>query len=338
MNRPASKKVVVTDFTFPDVARERAAATRNGAAFESHMCKTACEAADAVDGADVAVVQFVNFDAAAIARLRPGATILRYGIGFDNIDVAAAVARGIRVGYVPDYCVDEVADHTVTAILTLRQKLYAQDRAVRDGRWSAVEFARPLQGGPDTTIGFLGLGRIGSAVLARLRPFGFRFAVADPALDDAHAAELGVVRVEVDRLFEIADVLTLHAPAAPSTIDIVGAANLARMKPTAFIVNAARGALVDEAALAHALREGRIAGAALDVFKNEPLAADSDLRRAPNLILTPHAAWYSDSAIVRLQALIAADIERALRGEAPRCPVPGSRPTRAAVTGGALTA
>ena len=222
MNLPASKKVVVTDFTFPDVTREGAAAARNGATFESHACKTAREAADAVDGADVAVVQFVNFDAAAIARLRPGATILRYGIGFDNIDVAAAAARGIRVGYVPDYCVDEVADHTATAILTLRQKLFAQDRAVRDGRWAAVEVARPLQNGPDTTIGFLGLGRIGGAVLARLRPFGFRFAVADPALDDAHAAELGVARVEVDRLFEIADVLTLHAPATPSTVAKAG--------------------------------------------------------------------------------------------------------------------
>jgi D-3-phosphoglycerate dehydrogenase len=161
-------------------------------------------------------------------------------------------------------------------------------------------------------------------VLARLKPFGFRFLVADPQLDDARAAALGATRVDVATLFRECDVLSLHAPATPETTRVVNARNLATMKPGAVVVNTARGKLVDEAALADALTHGVIGGAALDVFETEPLPADSPLRTAPNLVLTPHAAWYSDAAIVKLQELVAGDIARLLRGQRPRCPVPGS--------------
>ena len=272
----------------------------------------------------MAVVQFVDFPAAAIARLAPGATILRYGIGYDNIDVEAARARGIHVGYVPDYCIDEVADHTVSSMLALLRKLMPLDRSVRESRWSAVGVAAPIKPFNETTIGFLGLGRIGTAVQERLRAFGFRFIAADPGLTESHAASLGIRLVTNDQLFAEADLLTLHAPATEATTEIVNAANLARMKPTAFVVNTARGKLIDERALAAALESGRLAGAALDVFQEEPLPAQSALRNAPNLVLTPHAAWYSEAALRRLQSLVAQDVERALRGETPRRAVPGS--------------
>lgn len=320
----SGRRVVVTDYTFPALAREQAAAEAAGARFEAHRCRSAAEVAAAIRGADVAVVQFAPCPAEAVAGLAPGATLLRYGIGYDNIDVAAARARGVHVGYVPDYCIAEVADHSVAMLLTLLRRIVPMDRSVRQGRWDAVGVARPLRPLADTVVGFLGLGRIGREVLARLRPFGCRFLVADPALDAPAAAALDVEACGAGALFAGADALLLHAPAVAGTVGIVNRATLATMRPHAVIVNTARGRLVDEAALAAALAEGRIGGAALDVFESEPLPAGSPLREAPNLILTPHAAWYSDAAIDRLQGLVAADIARALEGGAPRCPVPAN--------------
>jgi D-3-phosphoglycerate dehydrogenase / 2-oxoglutarate reductase len=318
------RRVVVTDYTFPELAAEHAAATEEGAEFTALQCKTADDVAGAVRGADVAVVQFAPLTARAIDGLAEGAAILRYGIGFDNIDVAAANARGIPVGYVPDYCIDEVADHTVALILAQLRKLLPLDQSVRAGRWAAVAIAQPLLAYSETVIGFLGLGQIGRAVLERLRPSGFGFLVADPALDEAAATRLGVTVVDAETLVERADVLSLHVPATPQTTHFIGAARLARMKPTAFLVNTARGALVDESALAAALNNGTIGGAALDVFETEPLPENSPLRNAPNLILSPHAAWYSASAITRLQQLVADDIATWLRDGMLRKPVPGS--------------
>lgn len=313
------KRVVVTDYTFPDLAQEEAAA--KGASFSAHQCKSADEVAAAVAGADVAVVQFAPFGAAAAAAVKPGATVIRYGVGYNNIDLAAARAHGLRVGYVPDYCADEVADHTAAAALALLRKLPAMDASVRRGEWAAVRLAKPMKAFGDTRFGFFGLGQIGRAVLTRLKGFGFTFLATDPGLSPADAADLGVTIMDADTLLRSADIVSLHAPATAATTGYFNAARLATMQPHAMIVNSARGQLIVEDDLAAALTSGTIAGAALDVFHVEPLAANSALRLAPNLLLTPHAAWYSDTAIHRLQALVAEDIDRALRGIGPRKPV-----------------
>jgi len=315
-------RVVVTDYTFPDLHREEAAARAAGAGFAARQCRSADEVAAAVAGADVVAVQFAPFAAEAVAAVAPGATVIRYGVGYDNIDVTAARAAGLKLGYVPDYCTDEVADHTAAALLALLRRLPMLDSSVRRGEWAAVKAARPLKPFGETLVGFFGLGAIGRAVLARLRGFGFGFLAADPGLSPGDAAALGVTLVPAAELFARADAVSLHAPATAGTTGLVDAALLAVMQPHAVLVNAARGPLVVEADLAAALERGVIGGAALDVFGTEPLPADSPLRGAPNLILTPHAAWYSDAAIGRLQGLVAGDIARALRGEAPRRPVP----------------
>jgi len=316
-----TRKVVVTDYTFPDVAREEQAATAAGASFAAFQCRTAQDVARAVEGADVVAVQFAPFGAEAAKAVAPGATVIRYGVGYDNIDLQAAAAAGLKVGYVPDYCVDEVADHTAAAALTLLRKLVPLDASVRAGEWAAVKHARPLKPFSETVFGFFGMGQIGRAVHARLKGFGFRFVVADPGLSPAGAEALGVELVDGDTLLATADILSLHAPATAQTTGFFDAERLARMQPHAFIVNSARGQLIVEADLAAALKAGVLAGAALDVFGTEPLPADSPLRDAPHLLLTPHAAWYSDKAIGRLQGLVAEDMERALRGEGPRKPV-----------------
>ncbi len=316
-------RVVVTDATFPDLGPETAAATAAGAALVRAACRTEAEVADAVAGARVAVVQFAPFGAAAAAALAPGATVIRYGVGYDNLDLAALAAHGIAAAYVPDYCTEEVADHTAAMLLALLRKLPAFDASVRAGRWEPVAIGRPLRPFAETTVGFLGFGRIAQGVARRLAPFGFRFLAADPAFAPGPAAP-PVTRVELDGLLGGSDALSLHAPATPETVGMIGAAALGRMRPGAVLVNTARGDLIDAAAVADALASGRLAAAALDVFPTEPLPADGPLRTAPNLLLSPHAAWYSDAAVARLQSLVADEIARALAGRPPRRPIPGT--------------
>ena len=308
-------RVVVTDYTFPDLAQEQAAA---GPDFAAHQCRTAEDVAGAVKGCQVAVVQFAPFGPAAAAAMQPGGTVIRYGVGYNNIDLAACAKHGLRVGYVPDYCADEVADHTAAAALTLLRKLVPMDASVRRGEWAAVKLAKPMKPFAQTRFGFFGLGQIGRAVLTRLRGFGFEFLAHDPGVPTLEGVEM----VSAEALLQRADIISLHAPATAVTTGYFNASRLATMQPHAMIVNSARGQLIVEADLAEALKKGVIAGAALDVFHVEPLPADSPLRDAPNLILTPHAAWYSEVAIHRLQELVAEDIARALRGEGPRKPVP----------------
>jgi D-3-phosphoglycerate dehydrogenase / 2-oxoglutarate reductase len=323
MTRP---RVVVTDYTFPDLEREKAAALAAGAEFECYQCSSVEEVTKAIRDATLAVVQFARADSVAIAGLAPGAALIRYGIGYDNIDVEAANLRGFPVGYVPDYCPDEVAEHSCAALLALLRKLPALDASVRAGDWKAVAVSKPMKPFGETLIGFFGFGQIGKAVHARLVGFGFRFAVADPAVSAEQARNMGMQKLTAEELFAQADAISLHAPANPATTRFVNAARLATMHPHAVLVNSARGALIDEGALAAALQNGVIAGAALDVFEQEPLPAASPLRNAPGLLLSPHAAWYSDSAIGRLQQLVADDISNHLNGRPLRKPVPGSLP------------
>lgn len=316
-----ARKVVVTDYNFPDLQHEAAAARAEGASFEPMQVTTSDDAARALEGADVGIVQFAGIDARAIQGMNPGAVLIRYGVGYDNIDIDAARAQGVRVAYVPDYCTNEVADHTVALLLAALRKLPQLDRTTRDGTWAPVAQAAPILPFPDTVIGFLGYGRIAAAVRARLAAFGFTVIVADPYLDTDTAAREGVELVGTADLAGRADALTLHAPSTPRTRHIINAGFLDRMKPGAVLVNTSRGDLIDTHALARALVSGTPALAALDVFEAEPLASDHPLRSAPNLLLSPHIAWYSTASIDRLQRLVADEIGRALRGEPLRCPV-----------------
>ena len=315
------RRVVVTDATFPEVAAEAAAAEAEGAVLERKACRSAEEVTAAVAGADVAVVQFAPLMREAISGLAPGATAIRYGVGYNNFDIAALNEFGVHAAYVPDYCTAEVADHTAASILSQLRKLRSFDASVRAGTWDAVGTARPLKAFRETVVGFLGFGRIAQEVAARLRPFQLQLVAHDPYLksppDDVRL-------VDVDDLLAKSDCISLHAPATEATRGIIGQEALRTMKPTAYLVNSARGDLIDEDALAAALAAGEIAGAALDVFNIEPLPGDSPLRQAPNLQLSPHGAWYSEVAVTRLQAMVADEITRALTGQPIRSPVPGT--------------
>lgn len=316
-------RVVITEATFPQVEREQAAAKNNGASFERFACKNADEITQAVKGANVALVQFGILNEQAIAGMAPGASVVRYGVGFDNLDVAALKKHGVSGAYVPDYCTSEVADHTAAMILTQLRKLVPMNASVCNGDWKPVQVSAPLKSFEETTIGFLGFGRIARSVADRLVPYGFKFVACDPIFNEDTDNPHNARKVDFDGMFEQSDCLTLHAPATGETTRIVNEVSLKKMKNTAYIVNSARGDLIDEPALAAALNSGEIAGAALDVFSAEPLPADSPFRNAANLLMSPHAAWYSDASVDKLQSLVADEITRALTGQPARRPIPG---------------
>jgi D-3-phosphoglycerate dehydrogenase len=310
-----SRRVVVTDHAFRNVDLEAATARRFGADFAEYACRTEAETRDAVAGAGVVFVNLAPITGDVLRALAPGAVVIRYGIGVDNVDLSAARDLGVAVANVPDYGSDTVADHAAACLLALLRKLWRYDNAIRADGWCAATSLAPLPGFPSTTVGLVGTGRIGLALHARLRPFGFRIVAHDPYADREMLADLGVPLLDLPDLLTAADAVSLHAPLTEETHHLIGADALRRMRPGAVLVNTSRGGLVDPEALADALERGQLAGAALDVFEPEPLPRDSRLRSLPGVILTPHAAYYSDDSVANLQRLAAEEAARALAGE-----------------------
>lgn len=241
----------------------------------------------------------------------------RTGVGLDNIDVAAASRRGIPVVYTPDANTISVAEHVLGAVLALARNYPVADRETRSGNWAVRErYGHELTG---KTFGFVGLGRIGCLAARKCRgAFDAEVLAYDPYLPPSAAADLGVTLVDsLEELLRRADVVSLHVPLTAETVGLIGARQLSLMKPTAYLVNASRGSVVDEEALVDALRRGIIAGAALDVFAKEPLPADSALCSVPNLLLTPHNAALTEEAMERVLRTVVADMLAVLNGKRP---------------------
>jgi D-3-phosphoglycerate dehydrogenase len=319
---PATRRpvIVVTDQTFGGTPHADAIAAGNGAELRTHQVLTEADTITAVTGADVVLVQYAPITAAVLDSLNPGACVIRYGIGYDNIDVAAAASRNIRVAVVPDYGVDTVADHAVALVYTAARRVAQYDRLLRASRGAVDPHAAgSFDELASTTVGLVGTGRIGRAVAIRLAPSGVRLIAYDPFADPAQTP--GIELLSLDDVLEQADILSLHAPATPETHRLIRAETIARMKPSAVLVNTARGSLVDTDDLAAALIDGRLAGAAVDVLDPEPLPADSPLWDAPNVVMTPHVAFYSNQSLDRLERLAAEEAGRAVRGEPLRCQI-----------------
>jgi len=231
----------------------------------------------------------------------------RAGVGVDNIDLEAATARGVAVANAPAGNTVATAELTMALILSMVRAVAEADASVRKGEWARSRFkGAELRG---RTLGLIGAGRIGGEVAKRCRAFGMSVVAYDPYLTDERAAELGVERVELDDIFARADIVSPHVPLTDQTQGIIGKESIARLKKGSFVVNVARGGVVDETALVEALESGHLAGAALDVYENEPLDADSPLRNAPNLILTPHLG----ASTAEAQELVAFEIAETVR-------------------------
>ena len=312
-------RLVVTDHIFANLDHERAAATALETELNVFDIDTEAAAIEALHGADVALVNFAPITDAVLSGMNAGAVLVRYGIGYDNIDLEAADRYGISVCNVPDYGGDTVADHAVTLALMLTRKILHFDRVLGAGDWISPPALAPILASAQTTVGLLGCGRIGFAVARRLRPFGFKVIAFDPFAQPDAAAAHGITLVSLDELFRQSNLISIHAPATTDTHKVVNAGNLAKMRPGSFIVNTSRGALVDQDAVLDALASGRLAGVGLDVFDPEPMPVDHGLRFHPNAILTPHAAFYSEQSLQNLQRLASEEALRAGRGETLRC-------------------
>jgi D-3-phosphoglycerate dehydrogenase / 2-oxoglutarate reductase len=304
-------QVVITDSDLASTADERVlregglAAVRLAARTEEDLV-----AALAHTRADALIVQWAPVSAAVLDAAPACRLISRLGIGIDMVDVGAATERGVAVANTPDYCVEEVAAHTLAMALWLLRGLGRYDAAVRRGEWAVAgpspEPCRPSA----TTIGVVGLGRIGTQVAGQARSLGFEVVGCDPYA----TAQPGLQLVTFEELLRRSDLITLHAPLNSETSRLIRPGTIAAMRPGAFLINTCRGGLVDEPAVIEAMRSGQLAGAALDVFEDEPLAAGSGLRSLPNVLLTPHAAWYSPESLAELPVRAAQQVVDFLTG------------------------
>lgn len=333
----AAPRILVPDANFPGEAsfeRETLAPVleQPGALLEVHrLLDYSAVPIDSWRGAD-AIILFSNrmsIGAETAAQLDRCRLIVRAGIGVDNIDLAACAARNIPVCNVPDYCTEEVADHTLAMVLALRRGLPSYGDMlnldpVAGWRWDTAPLVRRVRG---EVFGVIGFGRIGRAVAARARACGFRILYYDPHLADPPDVHQAWRHDSLEALLEEADIVSLHCPLTSETRGLIGAAQLARMKPDSILVNTARGAMVDLDALAAALRAGRPGGAALDVLPAEPPDPDHDLiaswRLQPSwlagrLILSPHVAFYSPDSLRELRIKAAATVRDALLGQGVR--------------------
>jgi D-3-phosphoglycerate dehydrogenase / 2-oxoglutarate reductase len=310
-------KVLITDHTWPDVELERAILEQaNLEVTDAPRSDEATLSALATD-CDAIMTCFAQVTPAIIASAPGLKVIARYGVGVDNIAVDAATARGIPVTYVPDYCVAEVAEHALGLLMALARGVVRYDRSVKQRAWD-LGVAAPLRRIEGRTLGLIGCGRIGRRLAHKALGLGMRVLVydANPAAVEAAVAG-GLTGAELHEVVAKVDFLSLHLPLTPATRGFIGESILRQMKPTAFLINTARGGLVDTDALARALREGWIAGAALDVLPQEPPPADNPLLDLDNIVLTPHVAFYSEESLQALRQRTARAVVDGLAGRAP---------------------
>lgn len=295
-------KIVITDWTFPDLSVEENILGAQGYLVEGRQAKTEPELISLVRQADCVITQFARLTRPVIDSMQNARVIVRYGIGVDNVDLEAARARGIPVCNIPDYCVDEVADHTLAFILAITRQVVPHCLGVRAGQWKLAAPLDAMKTLRDLRIGVVGCGRIGREVIRRLIPFKCGLVVFDPAVAAPDIEALGAHPVgSLDELWPACDLLTLHCPSTPQTRRMINRDTLARLKPGALLVNVGRGDLVDTSALVAALQSGRLAGAALDVCDPEPIPADHPLLQMPNVVVAPHIASASPSAVQNLR-------------------------------------
>lgn len=312
-----SWKVLITDYVWPSTDPERAVLEAGGA-----------EVVVAPDGKEETLVGLAR-DADAImtcfARVTENVVraadrckvIGRFGVGVDNIAVSTATELGIAVTYVPDYCVDEVSDHVMALLHAWNRKIVLFDRSVKEHGWGSQPLTMRMMRLRGKTIGIVGFGRIGQAVANKARAFGMNVLAADPFIASSTVESFGGSLVELDQLLRESDFVSLHTPLSDGTRNMIGRDELESMKREAFLINAARGPLIDEDALYNALANGAIAGAGLDVMVDNVPSQDHPLLGLENIIITPHVAFFSQESTLELEQRAATEVVRVMRGEMP---------------------
>lgn len=311
-----SLKVVITDYEYENLRWEEEAAAQVGAEFVKCQCQTEEELIEATRDADALLVQYAHITSHVMDHMQKCRAIVRYGVGLDCIDLEAATQHGIMVANIPDYGLEDIADHAIALMLTMSRKITQLNWYIHQGLWD-YKLAKPLFRLRGKTLGLVGFGRIARMVAGKAKAFGMLVIAYDPYVAPNTAESYQVKLVDWETLLSCADVLSLHLPVTEQTVHLINDEALAKMKNNCLLVNTARGALVDEDALVKALRTAKIAGAGLDVSEKEPIDPDHELLALPNVIITPHSAWYTEEAQQSLQQQAAQEIVRVLRGERP---------------------
>jgi len=309
-------KVAITDYSFPDLALEEEILLPGGNTVTAWKeRRSPAELVELVRDADAVITQFASVNREVIAAMEKARVIVRYGIGVDNVDLEAAKERGIPVCNVPDYCIDEVADQTLSFVLALTRQVIPNSLKITQGGWGLATPIDQMRALRDMTVGLVGFGRIGREVASRLKAFKCRVLVFDPVVPISAIAESGCEAASLVNLLSQSDLVSLHCPSTPQTRGLINRASLASMKRGSLLVNVARGDLVDPDALTEALSSGQLAGAALDVFAPEPIPAGHPILSFPNVVLAAHIASVSVPAVKKLRQTAAKLAAMALRGE-----------------------
>jgi D-3-phosphoglycerate dehydrogenase len=316
----AKTLIAITDSPFPSLDPAKAALKRLDPEYRMANSPSADDILAVARDADAVLVTYAKLPGELLRQLTRCKAIGRFGLGVDNIDLPAAKQLGIAVNYVPDYCLREVSDHAMALLLALARKVTLSNKLVQSGRWEVPPIV-PLRRLEGRVFGLVGFGNIPRALAPKAASFGFKVIAHDPYVSKDVLNQAGVEGVSFDDLLARSDFISVHAPLLPATRGLLNAETFAKMKTGAYVINTARGPLIDEAALVAALDSGKLGGAALDVVAAEPLAKDSPLLGRDNVILTPHTAFYSVEALEELQTKCASDVARVLSGEKAVYPI-----------------
>lgn len=311
-------KIVITDSNLGDLALERSVAQKYGFEIDKPMqCKTEEDVISVAKDADAIITQYAPITGKVLDACPKVKVVSEFGIGVDNIDIAACTMRGVVVCNVPDYCLEEVSDHTIALAMTLDRGVVRLNNAIRSGDYSLTS-AKPMQRLSQRTFGLIGLGNIARATARKAKGVGYKVVGVDVALEPGTITPEGILIKTLDEVLAESDVVSVHVPLLPATRHLINTETLAKMKPGAVLVNTARGPVVDTEALIEALKNGAMRGAALDVFETEPLLKTHPLCALDNVILTPHAGYYSEDSLVELRMRPVENAAEVLAGRCPR--------------------
>lgn len=288
-------KVYVTDYEYSSLDEEKEELAKYGIELIARQCKTEDDVIRECKDADGLLDQYAPIGRKVIEALPNLKVVARYGVGFNTVDLDAATEYGVCVINVPDYCQDEVSNQAFALMMACMRKITVLNDQVQGGKWD-YKVAKPIHRMMGQTLGVLGFGRIPKVLAKKAEAFGLKLIAYDPFLKQEDVKGYNVTLMSLDEVLKNSDIISLHMPLFKETEKIIDAKAFDLMKPNAIIINTSRGPLIDEDALYDAIKYGKIAGAGLDVTSIEPLPADSKLRGLDNVIITPHAAWYSEEA------------------------------------------
>ncbi|MWV38853.1 C-terminal binding protein [Natrialba sp. INN-245] len=309
-----ANEIAVTDHNFPDLSIERNTLEDAGYSVRDIQAETEEEIIRHCKNSVALLNQYQTISERVFTELEQLEVIGRYGIGVDTIDLSTATEYGVAVVNVPEYCINEVAEHTIALLLSIYRQIPNYDRQFRDGEWD-WKAGQPLHRFSESTIGLVGFGQIPRKVAESLDGFNLRIVASDPNVDKDTMADYGVKKVNFESLVDTAEVISIHTPLIESTQNLFDEEVFKQMRNDAILINTSRGGVVNTDDLIGALQDDHIRGAAIDVLADEPPKKDNVLRSIDDVIVTPHTAWYSEESIQELRRTVAENVLQVLRGE-----------------------